>query len=138
MVHLPTLNAALNGCAAGFLLAGYVAVKRRAVRLHQWFMAGALASSALFLTSYLYYHYTAGAVTRYEGAGFMRALYFAILLTHTPLAALMAPAILLAVWYAWRRRYDRHTQITRWLWPVWMYVSVTGVAIYLMLYVLPQ
>jgi len=133
---LPTLNAALNATAAVLLLLGWAAIRRRSVRGHRRFMVAALFASAAFLSSYLLYHYLIhGAVTRYDGEGWSRLVYFAILLTHTPLAALMVPFILLAVWFAWRGRFDRHVRITRWLWPVWMYVSVTGVIIYLMLYV---
>jgi len=132
---LPTLNAALNAAAAVLLLLGWVAVKRGAVRRHQWLMVGALAMSTAFLASYLLYHYTVQGVTRYQGEGLSRLLYFFILLTHTPLATLMVPFIAAAVWFAYRGRFDRHVRVTRWLWPVWMYVSVTGVLIYLMLYV---
>lgn len=132
---LPTLNAILNGTAAVLLLLGWVAIKRRAVQRHRRFMVGALLASAAFLGSYLLYHYLVHGVTRYQGEGLPRLLYFAVLLTHTPLATLMVPFILLSVWFAYRGRFDRHVRITRWLWPVWMYVSVTGVVIYLMLYV---
>ncbi|MDX9972680.1 MAG: DUF420 domain-containing protein [FCB group bacterium] len=133
---LPTLNALLNGTAALMLLLGWVAVKRGAIPWHRRFMVSALGASAAFLTSYLTYHYLVPGPTRYQGEGFSRLVYFFILLTHTPLATLMVPFILAAVWFAWRGRYDTHVRITRWLWPVWMYVSVTGVLIYLMLYVL--
>lgn len=133
---LPTLNAALNASAAVMLLLGWVSVKRGAFKRHQWFMVAALVASGAFLTSYLTYHYTVPGVTRYQGEGLSRMVYFFILLTHTPLATLMVPFIAAAVWFAYRGRFDRHVRITRWLWPVWMYVSVTGVLIYLMLYVL--
>jgi len=133
-LHLPSVNAALNGLAAVCLLAGWVAVRRGRRTAHARCMIAALVCSAAFLITYLYYHYTAGSV-RYTGTCLSRGVYFAILLTHTPLAALMTPFVALAVWHAAHGRFDRHTRITRWLWPVWMYVSVTGVAIYLMLYV---
>jgi putative membrane protein len=133
---LPTLNALLNGTAAVLLLLGWLAVKRGQVKRHRAFMIAALVASALFLTSYVTYHYIVPGPTRYQGEGFSRYLYFAILLTHTPLATLMVPFILAAVWFAYRGRFDRHVRITRILWPTWMYVSVTGVLIYLMLYVL--
>lgn len=132
----PTFNAAMNGCAALMLILGWRAIRRHDQQRHRNFMLAALAFSAVFLASYLTYHFTAGAVTRYEGAGWMRRLYFAVLLTHTPLATLMVPAIGAALWFAYRRRFAVHARITRWLWPVWLYVSVTGVVIYLMLYIL--
>lgn len=97
-------------------------------------MIGALCASAIFLSSYLYYHFNVGAVTRYTGTGIGRAVYFFILFTHVPLATLIVPFVFLAVREAALGRFDRHTRITRWLWPVWLYVSVTGVLIYLMLY----
>lgn len=135
-VHdLPTMNAVLNGVAACFLIAGWVAIKRNANRAaHRNLMIGALFSSALFLSCYLYYHARAGSVP-YGGTGALRLVYFAILIPHIVLAGLMTPFILLAVWFAFQKRYHAHARITRWLWPVWMYVSVTGVLVYLMLYV---
>lgn len=133
---LPTLNALLNGTAAVLLLLGWLAVKRGQVKRHRAFMVAALVASALFLSSYVTYHYMVPGPTRYQGEGLSRYLYFTILLTHTPLATLMVPFILAAVWFAYRGRFDRHVRITRILWPTWMYVSVTGVLIYLMLYVL--
>jgi len=138
-VHdLPAVNAGLNGVATAFLVAGWWAIKfRKDPALHKYMMVSALVASAAFLTCYLIYHYHAGS-TPYEGQGVMRVIYFAILLTHIPLAALMVPFIVAAVWFAWRQQYARHTRITVWLWPVWMYVSVTGVIIYVMLYQLPQ
>ncbi len=135
---LPTINASLNGLAGVFLLLGWQAIKANRIQHHRRYMMAALTASAAFLACYLYYHYTAAGITRYQGQGFLRALYFAILLSHTPLAALMTPFILAAVWFALKGNFTAHTRITRWLWPVWMYVSATGVIIYLMLYILPQ
>lgn len=134
-VHsLPAVNATLNGIATIFLLWGWIAIKRGHRRqLHTRLMVGALISSALFLSCYVYYHYHAGS-TPYTGQGISRIIYFSILITHVPLAAFMVPFILAAVWFAYRGNFARHTRITRWLWPVWMYVSVTGVIIYVMLY----
>jgi uncharacterized membrane protein YozB (DUF420 family) len=134
---LPTLNAFLNACAALMLVLGRFAIHRGEERRHRNFMLAALAFSAAFLTSYITYHATVGTVTRYQGEGFDRLVYFAILLTHTPLATLMVPFIAAALWFAYRRRFATHARITRGLWPVWLYVSVTGVVIYLMLYVGP-
>ncbi|MBI5092098.1 MAG: DUF420 domain-containing protein [Candidatus Hydrogenedentes bacterium] len=132
--HLPTINAILNGTAALLLLAGRRAIKSGKPKAHQRLMLSALTASAAFLACYLYYHFAIHGMTRYQGQGALRYFYFFILATHTPLAAIMPPFIALAVWHAAQGRLDKHIRITRWLWPVWMYVSVTGVAIYLMLY----
>lgn len=131
---LPTLNALLNGAAGLCLIAGRIAIARGRRKTHRRWMLAALTCSAVFLACYLYYHATAG-VTRYEGVGWMRAAYFFILGTHTPLAGLMTPFILAATWLALRGHDDAHRRIVRYLWPVWLYVSVTGVVIYLMLYI---
>lgn len=132
---LPAVNATLNGIAGAFLLGGWFAIKLgRKEALHRALMFCALGCSAVFLACYLYYHYNAGAVTRYEGEGVLRLVYFFVLLTHIPLAALMVPFILAAVWFALRGKFEKHRKLVRWVWPVWMYVSVTGVVIYLMLY----
>lgn len=132
---LPAVNASLNGVAACFLLAGWLAIRvGKREKLHRAMMVCALVCSALFLACYLYYHLNVGAVTRYEGEGILRAVYFLVLFTHIPLAGLMVPFILAAVWFALRGRFQTHRRIARWVWPVWMYVSVTGVVIYLMLY----
>lgn len=135
-VHdLPAVNASLNLVATAFLLAGWIAVKRNQnTEAHKYLMIGALACSALFLASYLYYHYNAGAMTPFEKQGPIRLVYFTILFTHIPLATAMVPFILAAVYFAWRKNFALHTRITRYIWPVWMYVSVTGVIIYVMLY----
>lgn len=134
VMDLPAVNATLNFIATCFLFAGWFAIKRRHhPRAHTWLMIGALACSALFLSCYVVYHYYAGS-RPYEGEGLLRYIYFAILLTHVPLATLMVPFILAAVGFAAVGRFEAHTRITRYLWPVWMYVSVTGVLIYLMLY----
>ncbi len=100
---------------------------------HKRFMLSALVSSALFLTSYLTYHYSVGSVP-YSRHDWTRPLYFAILIPHIVLAAVMAPFILAAVWHAWRQEFDKHKRLTRWIWPVWMFVSISGVIIYFMLY----
>lgn len=131
----PTVNATLNLLAGVFLWQGYVAIKGGNQQKHKKAMFAALMASTLFLISYLTYHYLYGS-TKYTGEGFLRIVYFVILLTHTPLATLMVPFILAAVFFALKGDFSRHIKITRWLFPVWMYVSVTGVVIYLMLYVL--
>ena len=104
-------------------------------KLHQKLMMAALCCSALFLCSYITYHVLIHGVTRYHRQGMLRAIYFFILGTHTPLAIIILPFSLIAVRHALRKEFQKHTRITRWLLPVWMYVSVTGVLIYLMLYV---
>jgi len=136
MSIFPTLNACLNASAFVLLFLGWRAIKREDRALHQKYMVATLVMSALFLCSYLTYHALRhGAVTKYEGEGLIRIIYFTILLTHTPLATLMVPFCILAVVFAWRKNFAAHVKITQWLLPVWMYVSVTGVLIYLMLYV---
>ena len=131
----PLLNATLNAIAGVLLILGWRAIKRGDQRLHQKFMIAALSSSALFLCSYITYHILIHGVTHYHREGILRAIYFIILGTHTPLAVIIVPFSLMAVRYALRKQFEKHTRITRWLLPVWMYVSVTGVLIYLMLYV---
>ena len=135
-VHiLPTINASLNGLAGIFLILGWRAIKRGNRQAHPKFMIAALISSALFLTSYITYHILVHGITHYQKQGLSRIIYFFILLTHTPLAIVILPTSLTAVYFASKQNFKRHTQITRWLLPVWLYVSVTGVLIYLMLYV---
>ncbi len=130
----PTINALLNFTAGCCLFLGFRAIKRGNRDTHRKFMIGAMTASVVFLVSYLTYHYSHGS-TRYQGQGLIRIVYFTILLTHTPLAAIVPPAAISAVYFAFKGKYDRHVRITRWLYPVWMYVSITGVLIYLMLYV---
>lgn len=135
-VHsFPAINASLNGIATLLLLAGWWAIKfKKDPTLHRYIMVAAVACSAVFLSCYLYYHYQTGARTPYTRDDFTRYVYYAILITHVPLAMAMVPFILAAIWFAWKKQFQRHTRITRYLWPVWMYVSVTGVIIYVMLY----
>lgn len=135
VTSLPPLNATLNGIAALFLFLGRMAVKRGKKDLHRRLMTAAMSVSALFLISYLTYHFCTEMVTRYPGTGWLRALYLAILISHSILAPWILPFSIAAVVLAVRQRFEAHTRITRWLWPAWMYVSVTGVIIYLMLYV---
>jgi len=136
LVHfLPTLNALLNASSAVALVMGYVAIKRNhRPDLHKRWMFAALAVSALFLISYLYYHAQVGSVL-YPIRDWTRTLYFAILFPHMILATLMVPFVIAAVWLGMKGRFAAHTRITKRLWPVWMFVSLTGVAVYLMLYV---
>ena len=132
---LPTVNATLNGVSAIFLTLGFIAIKSNRPKLHAKMMIAAFSASMLFLGCYLYYHFNVHLITRYPGRGILRPLYFFILFTHIPLAGLVAPASLTALWFAAKKNFERHKKITKWLWPVWMYVSVTGVLIYLMLYI---
>jgi uncharacterized membrane protein YozB (DUF420 family) len=130
---LPTLNATLNGIAALLLLSGYVFIKSGRQRQHQWCMIGALTTSALFLVSYVIYHLNAGS-RPFEGQGAIRVVYFAILITHVILAAMIVPLALVTAARGLSARFDRHVRIARWTFPIWLYVSITGVVIYLMLY----
>ena len=133
--ELPTLNATLNGLAAILLVSGYVLIKRGDRRKHQWCMLAALTTSALFLISYVTYHLNAGS-RPFPGQGPIRLVYFAILITHVMLAATIVPLALITASRGLKSQFDRHVRIARWTFPLWLYVSVTGVVIYLMLYVL--
>ncbi|MCC6164626.1 MAG: DUF420 domain-containing protein [Acidobacteria bacterium] len=130
---LPALNATLNTLATCFLLAGYVFVKRKQVNAHRACMVGALTMSALFLVSYVIYHANAGS-RPFTGTGPIRVVYFSVLISHVILATAIVPLVLVTVSRALSRRFDAHRRIARITWPLWMYVSVTGVVVYLMLY----
>jgi uncharacterized membrane protein YozB (DUF420 family) len=130
---LPHLNAALNGTAAGLLLAGYWFVRRGEKDRHRLCMMAATLVSAAFLASYLVYHANS-PIFRYNGAGALRVIYYAVLVSHVVLAALAAAMILFTVWRALAGRFDRHRAIARWTWPLWMYVSLSGIVVYMMLY----
>ena len=130
---LPTLNATLNATSAVLLLTGYFFIRRRRVTAHKACMLSALLVSMLFLTSYIYYHYHHGA-TPFPGAGWVRILYFSILIPHTALAVVIVPLALTTVYRAWRGQFDRHKRIARWTLPLWLFVCVTGVVVYWMLY----
>ena len=129
---LPAVNATLNAVAASLLFSGWVAIRRRRWRVHRFFMVAAFAASSLFLVSYLVYHAVHGD-TRYAGRGAMRTVYLAVLASHVLLSTAVVPLALTAFWFAFRRQFSRHRRVTRVLWPIWMYVSVTGVVIYFML-----
>ena len=130
---LPTLNAILNFAAAVLLTAGYISIKKRNIEAHKRFMMGALVVSLAFLTSYVIYHYHAGSVP-FAKQGPVRYVYFFILPTHIILAIVNVPLVLRTAYLGLSERYDRHVPIARKTFPVWMYVSVTGVIVYLMLY----
>jgi putative membrane protein len=130
---LPLLNACLNSLSAGFLLVGYRSIRAGNKERHRRFMLMALATSTVFLISYLVYHYAVGSV-KFTGEGWIRGVYFGILLTHTVLAALVPPMAIVTLVRALRERFDRHRRLAKWTLPIWLYVSVTGVAVYVMLY----
>jgi uncharacterized membrane protein YozB (DUF420 family) len=130
---LPALNATLNGVAALFLLAGYAFIKRRQIGAHRACMLSACAASALFLVSYVIYHANAGSKP-FPGTGGARVVYFVILITHVVLAAVILPMAIVTLSRALRKRFDLHVRLARWTLPIWLYVSVTGVVIYGMLY----
>ena len=130
---LPALNATLNATSAVFLMTGYVMIKRGRDDLHKRCMLAALTASALFLTSYVIYHANIGS-RPFQGQGPIRVVYFAILISHVLLAMTILPLALMTTRRGLRAQYDRHVRIARWTLPVWLYVSVTGVVVYLMLY----
>ena len=130
---LPALNAVLNATSAVLLAAGFLAIRRRRVRLHRACMVSAFATSVVFLASYLTYHLQVGT-THFPGHGWTRPVYFAILGTHTVLAATIPPFAITTLVLALRGRFGRHARLARWTLPTWFYVSVTGVVIYVMLY----
>ena len=129
----PEINATLNGCSALLLITARGLIARRRVAAHRAVMLSALVSSSLFLISYLYYHAHVGSV-HFQGTGWSRPLYFSILTTHTILAAAIVPMVIITLSRALRERFDKHRAIARWTFPLWLYVSVSGVVIYLMLY----
>ena len=130
---LPALNATLNGLSAILLTTGYILIRRGRRDLHKRCMLAALATSALFLISYVIYHLNIGS-RPFPGQGGIRLVYFMILITHVILAAAILPLALITTARGLKDQYDRHVRIARWTLPLWLYVSVTGVVIYLMLY----
>ena len=135
---LPAINAALNTTSAMLLVAGYLFIRRKMVAQHQRCMVSACATSSLFLIGYLTLRYYAG-MTRFAGQGWIRPIYFTILTSHTVLAACILPLVLVTLWRALRNDIGRHVRIARWTLPLWLYVSVTGVLVYWILYQLyPQ
>lgn len=130
---LPSLNAALNSASALLLFSGYIFIRRGRIAAHRRCMLAALGTSALFLVSYLVYHYNVGSVA-FTGQGLIRRVYFTILISHTILAVTIVPLVLITATRAFRGRFDRHKRIARWTLPLWSYVSVTGVIVYWMLY----
>jgi len=136
---LPAVNACLNGLSAVFLTTGYVFIRRGNKIAHRNCMVSAFVTSTIFLICYLTYHFTVRTVTRFEKPEWFRPVYLTILLTHTVLAVVIVPLVLMTLGRAVKQRFDLHKKIARWTWPLWMYVSVTGVVIYLLLYrIFPQ
>jgi len=130
---LPSINAALNATSAVLLILGFLCIRAKRINAHALFMLGALGVSAAFLVSYLTYHAQVGSV-RYLGTGWRRPVYFTILITHTILAVLIVPLALRTLFLALRKRFPAHVAIARWTLPLWLYVSVSGVVVYWMLY----
>jgi putative membrane protein len=130
---LPTLNAILNLTSAVLLLIGRIQIKHHHPDRHKRIMITAMISSLLFLTSYSIYHASVGSVP-YSHHDWTRPLYFTILIPHVIFAVVMLPFIFLAIWYAFHQRFDKHKNIVRFVWPVWMFVSVGGIVVYMMLY----
>lgn len=132
---LPTLNAILNATSGILIVIGYSFIRRGRVAAHRACMIGAVTSSTLFLISYLVYHvgFKAG-VTRFTGTGWVRPFYFTILISHTILAVTIVPFIIVTLTRALRGQFLRHRAVARWTFPMWLYVSITGVVVYLMLY----
>ena len=132
-IHLPTVNAGFNALSALFLAAGWIFIRRGNVAAHRACMLSAFVSSLFFLTGYLYYHAHAG-LTRFQGTRWVRFIYFHLLITHTILAAAIVPLVLVTLWKAVRGDFPGHRAWARVTWPLWMYVSLTGVVITWMLY----
>jgi putative membrane protein len=129
----PKINATLNGCSTVLLVTGRMLIARKKMAAHRAVMLTALGSSSLFLISYLYYHAHVGSM-HFRGTGWSRPVYFSILISHTILAAVILPMVIVTLNRALGERFEQHRAIARWTFPVWLYVSVTGVVIYFMLY----
>lgn len=133
---LPAFNATVNSLTTVVLVAGWLAIRRRRVPVHRACMLTAVVLSTIFLISYLTYH-AHGGLTRFQGTGVLRTVYFTILISHTILAATVPFLVGVTLYRALRRRFVRHRALARWTLPIWLYVSVTGVVVYLMLYRMP-
>ena len=132
MTH-PAFNATLNALCGLLLITGYIFIRQRKIFAHRVAMTAAFLTSTAFLISYLIYHYQVGSV-RFTGQGWIRPVYFSILLTHTVLAAAVLPMTLVTLSRALAQKFDRHRRIARWTLPIWLYVSATGVVVYWLLY----
>ena len=130
---LPEINASLNGLSGLFLIVGYVLIRQRKITAHKSCMLTAFVLSSLFLITYLIHHYQVGSVP-FEGQGWLRVLYFSLLIPHVVLAAVVVPLALTTIHKGWTSRFDKHVRIARWTLPIWLFVSVSGVLVYVMLY----
>lgn len=136
---LPAVNATLNGLSAVLLTAGFIFIKRGNKIAHRNCMVAALVSSTIFLACYLTYHFTVKTITHFVEPAWFRPYYLALLISHTILAAAILPLIITTVTFAAKQNFEKHKKFARWTWPLWLYVSVTGVVIYLLLYqIFPQ
>ena len=133
VLDLPAVNASLNAVSGVLLLVGYVLIRARRIAAHRWVMISAFAASSLFLICYVVYHAQVGSVP-FQRQGFVRPLYFTILITHVVLAATVPPLAIVTLTRGLKGRYPQHRRIARWTFPIWMYVSVTGVLVYVLLY----
>ena len=134
MLSHPALNAILNGTSAILLVAGYSAIRSGKVQLHKKLMVSAFFVSCAFLVSYLLYHFREHKLVLFSGQGWIRPVYFTLLLSHTILAVVIVPLILITLRRAWAEKFDKHRAIAKWTFPLWLYVSVTGVIVYFMVY----
>ena len=130
---LPTINAILNATSGILIIIGYIMIRRKKIAAHRACMIGAVSASVIFLISYLVYHFNVGA-TRFAGTGWSRPVYFTVLVTHTALAAVLAPVVVVTLRRALKGEFARHLKIAKWTFPMWLYVSITGVLVYFMLY----
>jgi len=130
---LPHVNASLNGLGAVLLVVGYLCIRRKKIAAHRACMMAAFCLSILFLVSYLIYHYQVGSV-KFQGSGAVRTFYLTVLATHSLLAAIVPFLAVITLWRALRERFEKHVKIARWTLPIWLYVSITGVVVYWMLY----
>jgi putative membrane protein len=131
--HLPAIDATLNAASGVFLALGFFFIRKRNIRAHKTCMLSAFVTSTIFLVCYLTYHYS-HRTTHFRGQGVVRGFYFVLLGSHTVLAAVIVPLALTTLYRAWRARFPQHKRIARWTLPLWLYVSVTGVLVYWMLY----
>jgi len=139
LTDLPAVNACFNGLSAVLLSFGFYFIRQQRRIAHRNCMVAALGTSTLFLTGYLTYHFTVRTVTHFRDPSWFRPIYLTILLTHTVLATVILPLVIVTVTLALKQRFETHRKVARWTWPLWMYVSVTGVVIYLLLYrIFPQ
>ncbi len=134
MFSQAALNASLNGLSAILLAGGYAAIRAGKRDVHKAFMVSAFAVSTVFLVSYVVYHIRVGHVVLFQGQGWIRPVYFALLFSHTILAVVIVPLVLITLRRAWLEKFDKHKRIARWTLPLWFYVCVTGVIVYLMVY----